>query len=406
MTNHAPKSWFLRSVQPMIAEIKSTGAERMVHRARVLTAFADFMILGGINNAKRTMKGIPFRSTSRELTSGVFETFETPYAYALWRALCFTVRRHGDPFKNPEMDWSVGCRRYGVKQRDAYFVWKYLSYKARKALVSFASDRTVILRPLPVKHTKEMIAQLRKYAAYLAHRKLRFVWNNDAGTSADDLISDMLAQGVSAIRKMEFTGNSNGVRHNRLYITNYAARAVHNRSISLIEYYTSGARSPVERTEVGVEGEKLPEYRRLTLSMDLRMNNSDNQDTDDATFHGVLEAPINAKGIINEVFINEIRARFQGLASTILQILMDGHVDHDFEEYLERKYKARSCALCPEVLLKEACDFFNVDHEVLTASLRRMLGRKANGQLRSKDSSLLSVEKIPTPYKKLPDCSE
>lgn len=395
-----PKSWFLTIVNPILREIKSEGSDRLQHRSQVLSAFADFLVLGGINEAKKMMRGVPFRNTSREHTTAVFEAFETPYAYAVWRAMCYTIRRgtHAITTKSEGVNWQKGCKRYGVDFRDAYFVWKYMTRKARTSLISFASDRTVILRPLARKHMNEMLLQLRNYAAKIANRKLRFIWNNDAGTSVDDLISELLIQGSSAIRKMEFTGNANGVRHNRLHIANYAARAIHNKAISIIEYHTSGARASVERVDVGEEGSRLPEYQRRVLSMDKRMGSHQPDSEESATFHGIIESNQGAKGILDEVFIREIRTRFQGAASLILKILMDGHVDADFEVYLEKQYKGKAAGLPPEILLREACDFFNVDHELLKKSLRRALGRKEDGTPRKRDSIIFDEPKIPTPY--------
>lgn len=373
---HTPRTWFLRVAQPLVALIdEDSYQERVGYRAQVLSAIADFLIVGGINESKRLMRGVPFLEHTKEVTAAIYNEMESKYAYAVWRAMCYTLRRAKTPVSHKAItvNWDSGCRHYNVNCKDPYFVWKYLSKNGRRLLLSYAADHTVILRPLASRHVMDMTRQLNKYSAYLVHRKLKFIWNNDAGTSADDMISELMLKGAESIRRMEFTGNENGRRHNRLHICNYAHRAMHNRAMGLIEHYTSGTRSAITCVDSGETGKRMPQYQRRVLSMDRQMSSAQPDSEHAATFHGLLETSHGAKEMLDDVFIKEIRAKFQGAAQLILSIIMDGASHPDFEAYLVSRYKQKAKALPPHLLMREACDFFGINCDLLRRTLRSMM---------------------------------
>jgi len=233
---------------------------------------------------------------------------------------------------------SVIAQKFKVDEIDIWLVIGHLNPEQLDQIKAKSEIKSYVEYP---KKTDKLVKTLQDYCNILA-RKLSFVINNDHGIDLNDIKTEILISGITAMLHADWSSDNK-------YILNYAKKAMWNSTVSLIKFHTAEKRSRLKRT---VEGEKdrIAEYSVTTYSLDY-----DSLD-DDYTLHKSISDESDYKDVESNAWLKKVIAGLpQGIANVVK--IAAGERNEKFEQWVGIKKIQR---FRETTLIKQACKFFKV----------------------------------------------
>ena len=175
------------------------------------------------------------------------------YCSQLWRAIV--------------KDWNQEkCLRHDIWPCDVDWIKDQLSEKDRVLLRSNGKRKKkklkhISTRTFNLKTRIEILKELESYANWICRRKCRFLYQYDNSISHEDLVQTLMETGVTTFLRYEPI-------FDKLKVTNYAKRSIHNCAINIIRKNTVGKRATIIN-----EGSSEREYKSVVTTVDPQLQN-------------------------------------------------------------------------------------------------------------------------------------